>query len=122
MSKRVDNVHEEKKEEGETKDQSRKPGQVIYPLKTPIKSYGEDVKIIRMRRPTPRDLVTVGNPVIFYPHAEPVRIEHDYDKVVAMVARLSTDPVIPSSSLADLDLNDLVGLAWAISPFFTPAR
>ena len=107
---------EEKKE-----DATKVPDFVTYPLKTPIMAYGEKIAVIKMRRPLGADLMTVGNPVIFFPYADPLRIEHDYSRVVAMVARLS-DPAIPSSSLAELDPNDLTGIAWAISPFFTPAR
>lgn len=91
---------------------------VEYPLDSPIVAYGEDVKILKLRKPTGADLVTVGNPVIFFPYAEPVRVEHDMSKVVAMLARLSG---IPSSSINLIGPTDLVGLAWAISPFFIPA-
>lgn len=90
-----------------------------YPLTKPIIAYGEEVNIIRMRAPDGEDLLEVGNPVIFYPHVEPPRVEHDMGRVIMMVARLAK---IPSSSLKKLDTQDLTGLAWTISPFFTPAR
>lgn len=110
MSKRVENVNEEKPE-------TLSP----YPLLKPIKSYGEEVRSIVMRKPNGGDLLAIGNPVIFSPHIDPPRIEHDLTKVLQMVARIST-PSIPSTSLAELDPQDIVGLAWHISPFFTPAR
>lgn len=90
---------------------------VEFPLTVPIKAYGEEVKVIRMRKPTGADLVRVGNPVNFYPYADPVKVEHDMSKVVAMAARLSN---IPSASIEMMDSNDLIGMAWAMSPFFIP--
>lgn len=94
---------------------------VMYPLSSPIRAYGEEVTVIKLRKPSGRDLLEVGNPVIFYPHVEPPRIEHHMDRVIAMAARTS-DPSIPSSSLMEMDPQDMVGLAWAMSQFFTLAR
>lgn len=113
MSKRVDKVIVD--------EAAQQPPAITYPLLNPIKAYGEEIRVINMRKPGGQDLLSVGNPVIFSPHVDPPRIEHDYPKVIAMVARLSI-PAIPSSSLADLEPADITGLAWAISPFFTPAR
>ncbi len=110
MSKRVEDVNDEKPE-------TLPP----YPLLKPVKAYGEEVRSIVMRKPNGGDLLAVGNPVIFSPHIDPPRIEHDLAKVLQMVARIS-QPSIPSTSLAELDPQDIVGLAWHISPFFTPAR
>lgn len=90
-----------------------------YPLDKAIIAYGEEIKVIRMRAPDGDDLLAVGSPVIFYPHVDPPRVEHDLPKVIMMVARLAK---IPSSSLRSLDTQDIMGLAWTISPFFTPAR
>lgn len=124
MSKRVDNIDTEKPEVDTTEkvdatDKSTK--YLIYPLLSPITAYGEKITFIRMRRPRGPDLLAVGNPVIFSPHVDPPRVEHNLDKVIMMVARLS-EPQIPSPSLAELDPQDITGLAWTISPFFTPAR
>ena len=119
MGKRVENI-DEASEKKPDEAVAAKP-MITYVFEKAIKAYGEDITVIKMRRPVPRDIVEIGNPVIFYPHAEPVRVEHDYVKVVQMAARLS-DPSIPSTSLLEMQLNDLVGLAWAMSPFFTPAR
>jgi hypothetical protein len=130
MTKRVEKVLEDdEKTEEEVKasleqadaSPDAKDNFLVYPLNKPIKSYGETIRIVKMRRPEGMDLIMVGNPVIYYPHVEPPRVEHDFEKVVKMVARLS-EPKIPTTSLAALDNQDLVGLAWAISPFFIPAR
>lgn len=111
MTKRVENVAEEKQQE-------MLPS---YPLMKSIVAYGEEVRSIVMRKPNGADLLAIGNPVIFSPHIDPPRIEHDLPRVLQMIARLS-QPSIPSTSLAALDPQDILGLAWHISPFFTPAR
>jgi hypothetical protein len=101
------------------KTEDEKPEYAIeYPLSEPLKAYGETVSVLKLRKPTGVDLIEVGNPVTFYPYADPVKIEHDMPKVRAMLARLAN---IPSSSIERLGPRDLVGLAWAISPFFIPA-
>jgi hypothetical protein len=120
MTKRVAKVEKE----GLTEEQPEAvPADELfsYVLQKPIKSYGKEVRVIKMRRPTGHDLMAVGNPVVFYPYTTPIKIEHDLPKVLNMVARIS-EPPIPSGSLADMDPNDILGIAWAISPFFTPAR
>lgn len=90
---------------------------IEYPLNEPINAYGKEVTVLKLRKPTGIDLIEVGNPVNFYPYADPVKIEHDMPKVRAMLARLAS---VPSSSIDRLGPRDLVGLAWAISPFFIP--
>jgi hypothetical protein len=92
---------------------------INYTPSKPIIAYGEKVVTLKMRRPTGEDLLAIGNPVKFSPYTDPPTVEHDYKKVVAMVARLAK---VPSSSLTDLDPEDLAGLAWTISPFFIPTR
>jgi Phage tail assembly chaperone proteins, E, or 41 or 14 len=89
-----------------------------YPLAQPINAYNEEVSILKIRKPTGIDLIEVGNPVTFYPYADPVKVEHDFPKVRKMVARLAN---VPSSSVDRISPQDLIGLAWAISPFFIPA-
>jgi hypothetical protein len=130
MSKKVDKVLEENEKTDEEVQRSLEQADaapdadddmLVFPLSKPIKAYGDKITVIKMRRPEGMDLVIVGNPVIYYPHVEPARVEHDFEKVVKMVARLS-EPKIPSQSIATLDQKDLVGLAWVISPFFIPAR
>lgn len=99
--------------------EDKKPEIAIeFPLDEPINAYGQEVTVLKLRKPTGLDLIEIGNPVNFYPYATPVKIEHDMPKVQAMVARLAN---IPSSSVVRIGVNDLVGLAWAISPFFIPA-
>lgn len=119
MTKRVETVEETVAEEKQ--EQPADKGLLVWPLSKPIKSYGEELTVIKMRKPNGNDLLIVGNPVHWYPHVDPPRVEHDLTKVVTMVARLS-EPKIPTTSLAELDPLDIIGLAWAISPFFIPAR
>jgi hypothetical protein len=95
-----------------------KRADIEYTLSEPIPAYGEQVSVIKMRKPTGGDLIRIGNPVIFYPHIEPPKVEHDMPKMVAMIARLSG---VPTSSLDRLTTGDLLGIAWTLSPFFIPA-
>ena len=90
---------------------------VEYTLTTKIKAFDDEIGIIKLRTPNGADLIRVGNPVIFYPHAEPVKIEHDMPKMVTMISRLSG---IPVGSLERMSAEDLLGIAWSLSPFFIP--
>ena len=106
-------------EEIDEKQEEEKPSDAAleYALTNPVMAYGEEVKVLKIRQPTARDLIEIGNPVTFYPYTTPVKVEHDMQKVRSMLARLAN---IPSSSIDKIGARDLVGLAWAISPFFIP--
>lgn len=90
-----------------------------FTLSAPIKAYGEEVKVLKLRQITAADLLQVGNPVIFTPHADPPRVDFDYPKLLRLVARLSQ---VPSSSLEKIEPQDMVELGWVIAPFLIPAR
>lgn len=123
MSKRVDKVVEGQQEESPIEDVAAQESRYIACILqfAPIKSYGEEVRVIKMRKPNGNDLLNVGNPVIFYPHVEPPRIEFDNAKLLTMIARLS-EPSIPTPSLTELDPRDMLNIGWELAPFFTPAR
>ncbi|KWV43419.1 hypothetical protein AS156_25220 [Bradyrhizobium macuxiense] len=91
---------------------------IEFALRTPILAYGEEISVLKIRKPMGADLVAVGNPVKFSPFTSPPTVEHDYPKIVEMAARLAN---VPSSSLTKLDPEDLITLAWTITPFFVPA-
>jgi hypothetical protein len=86
-------------------------------LSTPINSFGEEISVLKFRRPTGADLIRVGNPVIFDPITDPPRITHDMPKMVQMLVRLSG---VPSSSFDHVDPRDLTAAAWAVTNFFLP--
>jgi hypothetical protein len=92
---------------------------IVFTLSKPIIAYGDEVKVLRLRKPTGADLLRVGNPVKFSPFTSPPTVEHDYAKVIAMAARLAN---VPSSSLEKLEPEELTSLAWELSPFFIPTR
>ena len=99
-------------------EEEKPVAELEYELEEPILAYKEEVKVLKMRRPIGADLIRVGNPVIFYPHTEPPKIEHDMIKMQLMIARLSN---IPSASIEKIGTRDLLGIAWMLSPFFIPA-
>ncbi|MGY3278125.1 phage tail assembly protein [Bradyrhizobium sp. S3.7.6] len=100
-------------------DEEKEEIAVEFALTKPINAYGEEVKVLKLRKPMGADLLRVGNPVKFSPYTDPPQVDHDYGKVLAMVARLAN---VPSSSLERLDTDDLSALAWTITPFFIPSR
>ena len=65
------------------------------------------------------DIIKIGNPVELYPHVEPVRIEFDMPKMVEMAAVLAG---VPREIFNDLDAREVVGMCWALSPFFMPMK
>jgi hypothetical protein len=99
-------------------EQEPEEDRIEYELTEPINAYGEEIKVLKMRKPTGVDLIRVGNPVAFYPNAEPIKIEHDMPRMVQMIARLTG---VPSSSIERMNPRDLIGVAWVLSPFFIPA-
>lgn len=102
----------------EDKTEVKSSSEIEFPLRTPINAYGEEVSVLKIRKPTGADLIAVGNPVKFSPFTKPPTVEHDMTRVIEMVARLAN---VPSSSLAKLEPAELISLAWEISPFFIPA-
>ncbi|MGH6739381.1 MAG: phage tail assembly protein [Bradyrhizobium sp.] len=87
-----------------------------FPLSRPIKAYDEEVDVLKVRRPTAIDLIQIGNPVLYTPGSPP-RIELDFVKLIAFLARLSQ---VPSSSLERLDPQDLIEIGWSLAPFLVP--
>jgi hypothetical protein len=104
----------------DTKQAEQKPDMLgEFTLSKPIKAYGEDISVLKLRRIIGKDLTQLGNPVIFTPHTEPPRIDFDFDKLVAMIARLAA---VPSASLEEADPQDLIELGWTLVPFLIPVR
>ena len=112
MTKRVNTV-----QPVDDEDEQPPEEMIEYPLSEPINAYGEKTMVLKLRKPTGADLIRVGNPVVFYPHADPVKIEHDMPRMVQMISRLAG---VPSSSVERMLPADLTGLAWTLSPFFIP--
>ena len=86
-------------------------------LEQPIEAHGETVKRLKFRKPTARDLITVGNPVIFDPIAHPPKVTHDERKMRLMISTLAN---IPTSSVDAMNPTDWITCAWGITPFFMP--
>lgn len=86
-------------------------------LTTPIQAHGDDVPVLNFRKPTARDILTIGNPVIFEPASDPPKITHDERKMTAMLSALAG---VPPSSILQLEPEDWVSAAWGVSPFFLP--
>ena len=46
-------------------------------LTRPIEAHGNTLTVLTFREPTARDLLSIGNPVIFDPISDPPKIMHD---------------------------------------------
>jgi hypothetical protein len=115
MDQRVETA--EIKPETEEEKPARLPDLIEFELIDPIMAYGEEVKVLKIRKPTGADLLRIGNPIKIGMFSEPPTIDYDFPKVIAMVARLTN---IPSPSLEKLSTDQMVALAITISPFFMP--
>lgn len=89
----------------------------VHTLAEPVHAHGEELKKLEFRKPTARDILSVGNPVIFNPMTDPPTVTHDERKLVGMISALAG---IPPSSVLAMDSVDLVSCAWGITPFFVP--
>ena len=86
-------------------------------LMRPIEAHGQTVTVLVFREPTARDLLSIGNPVIFDPISDPPKIMHDEKRMNAMLSQLAG---VPPSSIANLSTRDFITCAWGVTPFFVP--
>jgi len=96
---------------------AREPAFVLE-LEKPISAHGDDnVKTLTFREPTARDILLIGNPVIFNMFVTPPTITHDPALMQAMLSRLGN---VPPSSIEQLGTRDLIDCYWGITRFFIP--
>jgi hypothetical protein len=86
-------------------------------LSKPIEAHGEQVTVLNFREPTARDLLSIGNPVIFDPISDPPKVTHDERKMTQMMSALAA---VPPSSIQQLTPRDWITCAWGLTPFFVP--
>lgn len=82
-------------------------------LSTPIQAHGDQVTELTLRRPTTRECRQIGQ--------LPYRVEKDESVGLNLDVAAKYIVVcagIPSSSVDQLDVTDLNGLAWALAGFF----
>lgn len=89
----------------------------VLDLSKPVEAHGEKIDKLVFREPTGRDLLTIGNPVIFDPVSDPPKILHDEKRMNAMLAALAG---VPPSSIMMLSPRDWITAAWGLTPFFVP--
>jgi hypothetical protein len=92
------------------------PGYTLE-LAREVEAHGQKIGKLVFREPTGRDLLSVGNPVIFDPVSDPPKIIHDERRMNAMLSLLAS---VPPSTIAMLAPRDWVTAAWGITPFFVP--
>jgi hypothetical protein len=86
-------------------------------LTRPIEAHGQTVTTLVFREPTARDLLSIGNPVIFDPISDPPKIMHDEKRMNQMLSALAG---VPPSAIANLTTRDFITCAWGVTPFFVP--
>lgn len=86
---------------------------IAYKLSVPIKAHGEELQVLDVRRPTTQEVRVIKTLPYKIDKSEEVSL--DMDAVCKYVAVCAT---IPQSSVEQLDLSDLNGLAWMIASFF----
>jgi hypothetical protein len=86
-------------------------------LTRPIEAHGQQITKHVFREPTGRDLLNVGNPVVFDPISDPPKVVHDERRMNAMLSLLAG---VPPSSVLMLTPRDWITCAWGITPFFMP--
>jgi hypothetical protein len=89
----------------------------VQELEKPIQAHGETVKTLTFREPTARDLLQIGNPVIFNMFATPPIVTHEMTTMTAMLSRLGN---VPPSSIEQMTTRDLIDCSWGITRFFVP--
>ncbi|CAG8864083.1 phage tail assembly protein [Pseudomonas fluorescens] len=90
---------------------------IEHVLSQPIQAHGEEVSRISLRRPTVPECR--GIKALPYVIGKDEAVTLDLDVAAKYIAICGA---IPQSSVNQLDLNDLNGLAWAVAGFFlTPA-
>ena len=90
---------------------------VVHPLSLPITAHDAEVTLLTLRRPTVPECRAIKAMPYKIDKDEAVSVDLDVAaKYIAVCA------AIPPSSVNQLDLNDLNGLAWVVVGFFlTPA-
>lgn len=90
---------------------------VVHPLSFPITAHDAEVTLLTLRRPTVPECRAIK--------AMPYKIDKDESVSVDLdvaAKYIAVCAAIPPSSVNQLDLNDLNGLAWVVVGFFlTPA-
>lgn len=100
------------------KPETKKPEPAfVHELERAIQAHGEEVKTLTFREPTARDLLNIGNPVIFNMFASPPIVTHEPNIMLAMLSRLGN---VPPSSIEQLTTRDLIDCSWGITRFFLP--
>jgi hypothetical protein len=88
-----------------------------YEFAVPVNAGNAVIEKLKFRKPIAADIIRVGNPVEMYPFVDPIRVEFDMGKTAAMAALLSETP---AAVFETIEARELIGIAWALSPFFMP--
>src|SRR5262245_61779052 len=88
-----------------------------HTLTKPIQAHGEELRYLRWREPTGRDIEKAGNPIIVDFFGEKPSLTFNEKKMSAMISQLCQ---IPPSSVGQLTAGDWNSIAWKLVRFFMP--
>ena len=91
----------------------------VHPLSKPIQAHGEEIRELRFRDPTGRDIRLCGNPVEVALGGDSPDIGFDEKKMTAMMSALAE---VPPSTIDALPASEWTAIAWALTPFFLPSQ
>ena len=92
-------------------------GPVVFPLRTIIQAHGDDVKELKFREPTAKDIITCGYPIVWQTVGKNVQILFDEEKMTEMMSALAA---VPRSAITMLHPKDWASIAMRLSRFFMP--
>src|SRR5262249_26538129 len=89
-----------------------------FTLRKAIQAHGDEVKELKLREPTAKDIVKAGFPVIMtQAGVAGLQLAYDEQKMTLMISELA---VIPPSSVGLLDPRDWSTVATWLASFFVP--
>jgi len=89
----------------------------VLPLRKPIKAYGNELKELKFREPTGKDIDAAGNPVLFALYENIPKIHFEAKAMTEMMSRLAN---VPRSAIEQMHPKDWNNAAWVLAGFFTP--
>jgi hypothetical protein len=115
---KIDDVNFEMREDAEPDTAEPVINPFEQTLSWPIQAHGEELRILKWKEPTARDIEEAGNPIsVDLMTGERPTVTFNEKKMSAMISQLCK---IPPSSVKQLSAGDWHGIAWKLVRFFMP--
>jgi hypothetical protein len=83
-------------------------------LATPVEAHGEEITVLRLRRPNAADLAECGMP---FKMGQDGVIDLNPRAMMQLAARLAS---VPPSTVGSMDISDFIALQGVLANFFAP--